>query len=311
MKINLNTLTYPQTNFTGKSKKFKQEYTQRIDDGKLTETQLNNLKGLSERFVNEGLTYPKALKAARINPFLLVLKPETMERNIRETVKRFAHHGLTVESYLHSALKQPVLFMLKPQTIEDNIKNLASMFAYDGMSVEDVFRMAESNSNVYVTKAKTLNKKVDVISKGTNAERYEIVGVFKKHPTTISAIPKIFIKKFEFLRYIEQNKFFDAGKVIPPDSELKSTVLRKSFTNSMELNYLILLRNKISSTLPRGSKLPFDYLEKAISDFIQENHKKTIELKLPDSKYVKEFVKFAKNFSKSAIGENIFRFKVV
>lgn len=311
MKIYFNTLNTTAPSFTCNSNKFRKDCSQRIQTNTLTETNIGNLKGLAERFSDEGLTYQQCLKAAKTNPFMLVQKPETMEYNIRETARLFSEYGVTEESHLKSALKHPPLFSMSPATIENNIRKKAELFQADGLTLKDLIKMAKSQPNVYTLNPQSLNKKVNQIAQGIHCTRADVLEIFKAHPTTCSLNPKEIIKKFEFLMYIEQNKFLDAGKKIPSEAELKPVVLRKSLTNSMELNYLILLRNKISSTLPKGSKLPFDHLDKEIAKFLQHNNDTTIELCLPANKLAKQFTSFVDKYCKSIIGSNIFKFKII
>lgn len=311
MKVKFLTPTIQQPNFTGKSQKFRTEYSQRLETNNISNTNIRNLKGLTERFANEGLSYSQCLKAAKLNPFMLVQKPETMEYNIRETARRFASHGITTESYLQSALRNPPIFSISPKKIENNMRGHARALTFDGLSVAELFKIAQVHPAIYTMQPQTLNKRVSQMAQGMGVERHEIIEVLKKHPTIASLDTNNLVKKFKFLKYIEKNKFFDAGKPIPSDAELKPVVLRKSLTNSMELDYLILLRNKISSTIPRGSKLPFDYLKEAIVNFIRQNNEKTIELKMPADSSLKEFTRFARNLSRSTVGRNIFKFKVV
>lgn len=313
MKILLDSLTSPnpaQAQAQSKAKKFRKEFSKRMENGTISDTNVSNLCGLTDRFVSEGIDFKQVLKASKRNPFLLVQKPETIERNIRGTARIFKKQGLTAESYLQSALSYPNLFLIKPKTVEKNITELAKTFAPEGLTTKELIEMAQKFPTLYTQNAKTLNKNVTKIAKAIGVEKSEIIELMKKHPTVCGILPKNFIKKFEFLRYIEKNKLFDAGKEIPPDEKMTRAILKKSFTNSMELNYLTLLRNKISTTLPRGCKLPFDRLESSIKEFLQINPS-TIELTLPKSKCTSEFIRFIKNFSQSAIGKNVFKIKIV
>ncbi len=311
MKVCLRLSNYSQPSFTCNPQKFRKDCSQRIQNNNLTETNISNLKGLAEKFSNEGLTYQQCLKAAKTNPFMLVHKPDTLEYNIREFANRFSEYGITAENHLKNALRHPPLFSMSPDTIENNIMTKAQLFANDGLTIEEIIKMAKSQPNVYTINPKSLDKKVNQIAEGIQGTRTDVLEIFKAHPTTCSLNPKEIIKKFEFLKYIEQNKFFDTKKLIPSDDVLKPILLKKSYTNSMELNYLILLRNKISSTLPNGSKLPFNHLNEAIQKFIKQNSDKIINLQMPANKLVNQFTKFVENFSHSTIGKNIFKFKIV
>lgn len=309
MKINL--ITQPVIFTANNSTKFRRDYSARLENNTISERNKSNLTNLTERFASEGLTIEKTVKAAKRNPFLLVQKPETMEHNIRGTVKKFARHGLTVESYIESALSRPELFLSKPETIEKNIKDLASTFAYDGLSINDIFKMAESQASVYLLKSKTLCKKFDKITKEINIERFEIIELLKKQSVTITNSANNIIKKYKLLKYIEENKYFDKKLPIPDADILKPVILKKSFTNSIENNYKILLRNKISSGLKTGEKLPNKKITEALIQYITDNKNKIHTFEIPDGEFAKEFTRFVKNFSKSVIGKNIFRIKIV
>lgn len=311
MKIYFSTLNSANPNFTCNSRQFRQECSRRIENCDMSQTNIRNLEGLSEKFSSEGLTYWQCLKAAKTNPFLLVHKPETLERNIREVADRFSQYGITHENHLKNALRHPPLFSMSPETLENGMKEKAQLFADDGLTIEELFKMAKSQPNVYTINAQSLNKKVNEIAQDIGCERAQVLEIFKAHPTTCSLDPKEIIKKFTFLKYVEKNKFFDAGKTLPNDAELTKIVLRKSLTNSMELNYLILLRNKISAGLPKGNKLPFDHLKDAIEKFIRQNNGEITELKMPADKLANDFIKFVEKFSKSIVGKNIFNIKLV
>lgn len=311
MKIYLSTSNSAKPNFTCKSGQFRHECSQRIKNNSFSEANLKNIEGVTGSFFSEGLTVQQYLKAAKRNPFMLVHKPETIEYNIRETANRFREFGVTAESHLKNALRHPPLFSMSPSTIEKNMKTKAKLFTAEGLTLEDLIKMAKSQPNVYTINPESLNKKVDQIAKGIGCQRADVLEIFKAHPTTCSLNPNEIIKKFEFLTFIEKNKLLDGKKTILNDAKLKEIVLRKSLTNSMELNNLILLRNKISAGLPNGQKLPFDHLKDAVSKFICVNEIQTIELRIPQDKLTKDFIKFVENFSKSVVNKNIFKFKIV
>lgn len=311
MKIYFNTFNYATPSFTCNSKQFRQECSQRIQTNSLSETNKRNLSGLAESFSTEGLTFQQCLKAAKRSPFMLVQKPETLENNIREIASRFSEFGVTSESHLKCALRHPPLFLMLPSTIENNMRRKAELFKDEGLTLKDLIKMAQSQPNVYTVNPESLNKKANQIAQGIECTRADVLEIFKAHPTTCSLDSAEIIKKFKFLTYIERNKFIDAGKTMPNETDLKRIVLKKSLTNSMELNNLILLRNKISAGLPNGQKLPFDHLRDAVGRFIQANNSEIIELKLPADKLAKDFIKFVKKFSESIVGKNIFAFKIV
>lgn len=310
MKINLISYNTPLY-FTSHSGDYRNRYRQQIKKNTISETGQSSLQTLANRFAQEGLTYKKCIAAAKKNPFMIVQKPETMEKNITGAVKRFSTHGITVENYLKSALKNPILFSLSPDTVEKNMKKLSQLLAYDGMSVEDLFKCAQLNPAIYYSKPSTLNKNLDKIANGTNSNRNDIIELIKKQPTIISTSPQQTIKKYKLLKYIEENKYFDADLPIPTDDELKSSVLRKSFTNSIELDYVILLRNKLANGIKTRKKIPFLHIKDNVTEYIKNNSNRTFDFNIPDGEFAKEFTKFVKNFSKSVVSKNIFRIKTV
>lgn len=308
---NFTKTNFTQPNFTGNSKVFRRDCVERVRTGNFTDTQKGNIEGLTKQFDFVNLTYQQCRNAAKVNPFMLVQKPETMARNIIGCAEALSQYGVTVSGHLQNALRCPPLFSMSPATIEGNLTEIARTFADEGLTMEEVVKMAKSQPNMYTLNPRSLEKKVNEIAEGIGGTRADVLEIFKTRPTTCSLDAKEIIKKFKFLRYIEQNKYFDLGKQIPADADLKKILLKKIFTNSMETNYLILLRNKISSTLPVGSKLPFDHLRQAVADFLKFTESSSIDLRLPIDKQAGAFVEFAENFSKSAIGKNLFNFKMV
>jgi hypothetical protein len=234
-----------------------------------------------------------------------------MGKNIKDAVKRFERFGMTTKNYLSNALRFPILFSMSANTVEKNIKNIAQTFAYDGLTVDELFHCAQSSPQIYILKAKSIEKNVEKISKTLDVPRYNIIETFKKQPSTFVINPKMFIKKFKILKYIEENKIFD--KQIKPlnEDELKLLTLRKSFTNSIESNYLLLLKNKISSNTKLNTKLPQKHVKENLTEFIKNNQNKIINIEIPNGDFAKDFKSFSKDFSKSIIGKNIFKIKIV
>lgn len=308
MKVNLftNNIT-----FSGNSTKFRKDYSKRIDEGRLTEVNKANIQGLADRFTAEGITYTQCHKASKQNPFILVQKPETMEYNIRETAKRFKNEGLTTEKYLKTALCYPNLLSCSPDTIEKNIRGTAKLFENYGLTVEKYLHCALNNHATFVTKPETIKKKIYTISDKLNIPTSDILSTFLRQPTMFSTNGKEFIKRYEILKYIEENKFLDNLAPRPNERELSLSILRKRFTNTKEYLYTYLLRNKISSMLEHGHKIPHNDIVSGTINFIKENKNKIIKFNILDGKPAKDFIKFAKNLSKAIVGKNIFRINIV
>ena len=308
MKINFYT---NNITFNGNTSQYRKNYSKRINENKLTEVNRTNLQGLADRFARESLTYTQCLEASKRHPFLLVHKPETMEHNVRETVKRFNTEGLTTEKYLKAVLHCPSLFSLSPDMIEKNVRTTVKLFENYGLSGEEYLRCALNNPTIFVTKPETIKKKIYTISNKLNIPTSDILNTFLRQPTIFSINEKEFIKKYEILKYIEENKFLDGLTLRPNERELSQSILRKKITNSKEYFYTYLLRNKISSTLEWGHKIPHDDIVGGTINFIKENKNKIIKFNILDGKPAKDFIKFAKNLSKATVGKNIFRISIV
>lgn len=323
MRINFNTFTqysdnrFQNTNYNvnfggnGNSTKIRNKYKEKLQQNTVSEKNITNIRRLSEYFPETDFKYEDFLKAAKTNPFMLVQNPETMSKHIKECGKRFKEFGIDEAIYLKCALKHPVLFSLSPDTIEKNMRKNAALFAYDGLSAQTLFNAAVSNPKIFIAKPQTINKNVNTISQGLNISRRNILEMMCKQPTTFVSKPKEIIKKFKLLKYIEENKFRDQNLPIPAQEELNNIVLRKRFTSSMEGNLLLLLRNKISNSLPARKKLPYKHIKEALTEYIMNNSKKIHDISITDGEFAKEFIRYSKNFSKSVIGKNIFRMKVV
>lgn len=315
MKIYLNTLTptkYQQNynfNFEGNSQKYRKTAKEKLTQNTLTETNLSNLKKLAEGFDNVGFSYEAAKKAAKMNLFMLVQKPETMIKNIKEGAEKFKIHGISEKIYLECALKNPSLFSSSAERIEKNMKKNAALFAYDGLSVKQLFRAAVTNPHIFSLKPENINKSINQINKKLNISRPEIIEMFCKQPFLFNCSSKSIIEKFNFLIYIEKNKFINMP--MPSIKELNQKVLNKNLTNSMENNSLILLRNLISNNMRHGEKLPHKHIKEVIEEFIKNNSNNTINIQIKDGEYAKIFSKFVKNYSKSIIGKNIFKIKII
>lgn len=145
--------------FCGNSTEFRKKYTQRLENNQLSETNISNLKGLTNAFSQEGLTYQDVLKAAKSNPFILFHKPATMKHNIRETAQRFSKYGLTAEKYLHCALNNPALFSSSPDTVQKNINETVKLFENYGLTTERYLQNAQTSPNLFTSKPQTIKKK--------------------------------------------------------------------------------------------------------------------------------------------------------
>ena len=297
--------------FSGNTAKFRKDYSKRIDAGRLTEVNIANIQGLADRFAEEGLDYTKCLELSKQHPFLLVQKPDTMEYNIREAAKRFKKEGLTTEQYLKSALHYPNLFSCSPDTIEKNIRSTVKLFENYGLSAEKYLHCALDNASIFTTKPETIKRKVYTISNKLNISTSDILNAFLKQPTLFGISEKEIIKRYGILKYIEENKFLDKQSVSPSEKELSQSILRKKLTNKKEYLYTYLLRNKISSTLEWGHKIPHDDIIGGTLNFIKENKDKVIRINILDGKYAKDFTKFVKNLSKATVRKNIFRITII
>ena len=297
--------------FCGNSTEFRKKYTQRLENNQLSETNISNLKGLTNAFSQEGLTYQDVLKAAKSNPFILFHKPATMKHNIRETAQRFSKYGLTAEKYLHCALNNPALFSSSRDTVQKNINETVKLFENYGLTTERYLQNAQTSPNLFTSKPQTIKKKIYKIADTLNISTSDILEMFMKQPSQFNCSEKEIIKKYEIFKYIEENKLFDTNQPRPSEREFSLSILRKKFTNSTDTSFMQLLRNKISNRLKKGKKLPHFNLETSLKDYIAENKRSTIEFTITDGKYAKDFIKFVRNFSKASAGKNIFKISII
>lgn len=311
--INIRLLTSQQPlNFTGlTSKHKKKEYKERLANNTILEKNINNLQQISKCFEKEGLTYNDCLKACKSNLFLLIQKPSTIEKNIRSVIPELSKYGLTTEKYLECAKRYPMLFSLSPETIVKNVNNSCKIFEIAGLTGEKYITAGMNNPVVFIMKPQKLRKKINKITENINVSRKDIITMFLKQPSLFNCNEDEIIKKYKILKYIEENKFFDKHLPIPDEATLKPVILRKSFTNSVERNYLILLRNKIVSISPEENKIPFRKLKDSLIEYMHENKKNVQELTIPDGEFARDFIKFINNFCKSVIGNNIFKIAIV
>ena len=272
--INLNTrnITLPQSiTFTGNSQEIRKRYSERLKDKQFSETNILNLEGLVKRFKNEGMNYNTALKIAKKNPFILVQKPETLEFNIRESAKRFKDFGITLEDYLNCAIKNCILFSSSPDTVEKNIKGTVKTFENYGLTTEKYLKCAMSNPALFSSSPKTIKKKIFNIANILDVPTSDILTMHLKQPSVFTCKVKEITKKYEILKYIEENKIFDGNIPKPTQQELNQSILRKKFTNANETYFLELLRNKICNNLKKGQKLPYLNLENNLKNIIIKN----------------------------------------
>ena len=297
--------------YSGHSKKIRERYRERLKNDQLNEGNIARIKTIANDFSQEGLTFDECLKMARMNVSLLIQRPEQVYHNITETQKKFAEAGLTLKQYIKCVKRNPVLASYSPETIEKNIMGLTKAFANYGLTPEKCIKSALYNPFIFTTKAKTLKNKIYTISNKLNIPTNEVFDLLIKQPNLISISAKTTIKKYELLKYIEENKIIDKKLTRPSEQEFNKLILRKRFTNSKEYLYTLLLRNKISSKLPDGQKLPLTYIVENTIDFIRDNSDNTIEFELLNGKYAKEFIQFSKNLSENIVGKNIFKIKII
>ena len=310
--VNIGILKTPQAqNFTGNTRKYRYEYKDRLANNNILPKHINNLQELAKCFEKEGLTYQDCLKACKYNIFLLVQKPSTIEKNIRETVQGLGTYGLTTEKYLHCIKRLPALFSLSPTNIIQNINKSCKIFKTAGLTEEKYVTAGINNPAIFTLKPQVLRKKINKITENINVSKKDIITMFLKQPSLFNCNEKEIIKKYKILKYIEENKFLDKHLPIPDEKTLNPVILRKSFTNSVERNYLILLKNKLVSIAPKENKIPIRKVKDSLILYIEENKKTVQEFNITDGEFAKDFIKFTKNFSKSIIGKNIFKITIV
>ena len=122
-----------------------------------------SVKGLVEKFKNNGLTLEKYLSACIKLPTLFYNLPETIEKNIKDLVKRFEMNGLTLESYLSACLKQPSLFCSSSYTIEKNVKGLVEKFKNNGLTLEKYLSACVKQPQLFYQSPETIEKNIKTL----------------------------------------------------------------------------------------------------------------------------------------------------
>jgi hypothetical protein len=80
-----------------------------------------NVKGLVEKFKDNGLSVDDYVKACIKQPSLFCQSSDTIEANVKGLADKFKDNGLTLSIYIKSCIIQPSLFCSSPDTIAEHI----------------------------------------------------------------------------------------------------------------------------------------------------------------------------------------------
>lgn len=276
------------------------------------DTILKKMNNIVSRFEKEGLTRRQLVGAALKHPSIFVHSPYRLEYNIREAAKYFQKYGMDTKQYLNCALNQPTLFSLAPEKVKGNFEGILKYMQNSGTKTDNFVRIICQNPVVLMLKPENFEEKIKKIVKELGIKgvtEKDILDFMTKQPTTIVYSTGTLLDKFKQLKYIEEVKWHDSKKNTPSEEELAKTVLKKSFTNSMEHNYLILLRNLLAAQ--RKTYIDVHGLKPRLEKFVQDNVKQTFSFVIPDGEYAKTFRKVVKEFSEKLISKNIFHIKII
>ena len=276
------------------------------------ETVVEKLNNITSRFQKENLTRHDLIKAALKNPSIFLYSPPTLEYNIKEAAKRFSSYGINTELYLKTALRLPVLFSMSPDTVENTFKKLSNYTGKNGISSELTMKMVVNNPNLLTARTEHIEKNIKTIAqalKENGVTEKAVLEAATKQPTVLNYLPEVFIEKFNLLKYIENIKFADTGKKKPATEEIGTKILSKNLTNSLEQNYLILLRNKLAAKYK--IRISHRGLKKHLEDFIKSHAGNTFEFEIPKGKFARTFIEYIQNFSEKLAGKNIFNIKIL
>ena len=81
-----------------------------------------NVKGLVEKFKENGLSVDDYVKACIKQPSLFCQSSDTIEANVKGLVEKFKDNGLTLSIYIKSCIIQPSLFCSSPDNIAEHIR---------------------------------------------------------------------------------------------------------------------------------------------------------------------------------------------
>lgn len=119
------------------------------------------VRGLADRFKDEGWTLDDCLMLALRNSSVLATDDALMERNVRGVVEKFKQYGLKTATYL-SVIKtqQPSLISSSPDTIEKTVNNIYNEFKSYGVTIEMLVNSIEKNGIFLALSSKTIISKI-------------------------------------------------------------------------------------------------------------------------------------------------------
>ena len=277
----------------------------------------SNVDGVVERFEAFGLTFENYSAACLKQSALFTQKPETIENNVKGVVDKFKDEKLNTKDYLDACLAQPQLFYSSPDKIESNVRDFVKKFKDDGLSVDDYLKACLVQPQLFSQSPDTIENNVGDVVKyfdNPNLTTKNYLPVCLKQPSLFCLSPETIEEHIKTLLFIYQNGL--DSKIDKNDKKqvtLRALKKPMRLTCTDEYNFAFLLRKKM---FPMGNPQGLsknERINQKIVNYLRTypNSGFSFDIKKDEYGKYKEFIEYAANLAKEAIGrDDIFNITV-
>lgn len=268
----------------------------------------NNIRELAQKYKEYGLSDIEYLKMALSQPSLFSQSPETISNNINTILTRYKDSGLTTNDYIKSIKRYPSIMCLSPKKIEQNIADIVEKYSKYGLDEEKYIKMLTLSPIGFCINAQnkinSITKLVETL-KPLGMTEEKCIHTFLRQPPAFFSNMESMTERIKFLTFAESEKLVDNGINTINKTQCLDNALMKSMSYSQELNYLVMLRDKLKSQC--NTQITYRHLKENIKDFVRQNQSKVFEFKISRSEYTEDFINFIETYSKQLTGKNIFK----
>lgn len=272
------------------------------------ETIENNIRNLVKIYSESGLTVPVYLKMALVHPSLFSQSPEGVSKRINTTINRYKESGLTTEAYIKALKRYPSVASLSPDNIERNITEIVNKYSKYGIDEKQYIKMLKFSPMGFCinaqNKIESINKLIDSL-KDYGMTEEKCIKTFIRQPLVFFNNMETLVDRIKFLTFLESEKLLDQGITTKNKFQNLDNAIMKSLSYSREMNYLLLLRDKLKYNC--GESVVYRHIKDTMAEFVRENDFSTFEFKISKSEYTKDFIEFVEKYSKEIAGRNIFK----
>lgn len=268
----------------------------------------NNIRNLAKKYTEYGLTEADYLTMALNQPSLFSQTPETISKHIDDILKRYKNSGLTPTNYIKSIKRYPSIVCLTPKHIEDNISDIVKKYSKYGLDEEKYIKFLTTSPIGFCINSKN---KINSVSKLVKDLEYlgmteeKCIHTFLRQPPVFFSNMEAMSERIKFLTFAESEKLVDSGIKTTNPTQCLDNALMKSMSYSMDLNYIIMLRDKLKAYCDK--QITYRHIKENMKEFIRQNQSNELEFKISRSEYTKDFINFVENYTKELIGKNIFK----